>query len=65
MPQHIILDYEVEEKEKPEAIKDLRSRQDLDDALEDPVASRVVSCWLITTGRLKEFYLAQRLGTNN
>ena len=51
-----------EEVEKPQAIADLRTRKDLEIALEDPEASREITRWLMATGRLPEFALAQRLG---
>jgi len=51
-----------DEVEKPQAIADLRTRKDLEIALEDPEASREITRWLMATGRLPEFALAQRLG---
>ena len=64
-PRHILLGCEPEEEERPGIIKDLRSKQDIEDALEDPAASREIVRWLMTTGRIKEFDLARRLGANN
>jgi len=42
----------TQEAEMPQAVADLRTRKDLEIALEDPEASREITRWLMATGRL-------------